>query len=255
MREPKLQADETGAWDSSLRHSRMSEARTGRGDCVPRLETATAANRLACRARRHRGATIRAAHDLTDPQAILVPVDGLHDAAIAVALPRPDADFVSYRSSRTAGAGPAQQGCKLGVTLAFGGFKRSPRAPIADVEICARRNQQLRDLHPSPDGPFGQWRSPAGRCGIRIGARRDEHAHCIPLSGSHRLYERTVAIAVALVWIGADVEERSQLCQIAFARGFMKRRVRRGRRARRLTQGATDHQECRHSGPNDADRG
>src|ERR1035437_9981705 len=160
MREPKLQADATGARDRSLRHSRMSEARTGRGDCVPRLETATTAHRLACRARRHRGATIRAAHDLTDLQAILVPVDSLHDAAIAVALPRPDADFVSHRSSRSAGTGPAQQGCKLGVTLAFGGFKRSPRAPIADVEICARRNQQLRDLHPPPDGPFDQWRSP-----------------------------------------------------------------------------------------------
>src|ERR1035437_9390829 len=169
----------------------MSEARTGGGDYVSSLKTVTTANRLAGRARRHRGATIGAAHDFGDLEAIVVPVDGQHDAAIAVALPWSDADFISHRSSRRAGAGPAQQVRQLGVTLAFGGFERRPRAPLADVEIGARGNQQPRDLDPAADSRFDEWRSPTGRCEVGIGARREEHARRVQMPGSHRLDERS----------------------------------------------------------------
>src|ERR1035438_4506034 len=118
----------------------MREARTGPGDCVSGLHPAAAAPRLAGRALFHRPAAIGTAHDFGDPQAIVVPVDCQHDAAIAVALPWPDADLVAHRSSRGAGAAPAQQGGDFGVTLAFGGFERRPRAALADIEIGARRN-------------------------------------------------------------------------------------------------------------------
>src|ERR1017187_9278925 len=218
------------------------------------METATTANRFAGRTRRHRGATIGAAHDLGDPEAIIVPVDGLHHATRATALPWPDADLISHRSSRRAGAGPAQQARKLGVTLAFGGFERGSRAPLADVEAGARRNQQPRDLDPSADGRFDEWRSPAGRCQVGTSTRRDEHAHRIQMPGSHGLDERTVAIAVTLVGIGAEVQERAELRHIAIARGLLERRVRRGRSARRLTQGRSDDDKCRQSRPHEADK-
>src|ERR1019366_5342808 len=115
----------------------MRQARTGRSDRVPGLQTTAPAHRPAGRTLFHRPAAIGAAHDFGDPQAIVVPVDSQHDAAIAVALPWPDTDLVSHRSSRGTRAAPAQQGCHLRVTLAFGGFERRTGAPLGDVEIGA----------------------------------------------------------------------------------------------------------------------
>src|SRR5262245_12681644 len=118
-------------------HPRMSQTPANGRDLVSDLNATSSADRAARRTFGPGLAAAFAADNFSDSEAEAGLVDFDDFTAIAVALPRPNADRVSHRSSGRAGAGPPQRRRQFVVSPSLGRFERRPPAALAGVDVRA----------------------------------------------------------------------------------------------------------------------